>query len=87
MADEDDWATFAQTATLVPFRGGRVRYLGWLRTEGVNSGWAGLWLWVEGPDRGVLEFDNLGQVPPAGLIGLVASWPVVHPFPGVPADA
>lgn len=61
---EDDWATFAQTATTVPFRGGRVRYRGWLRTRDVASGWAGLWLRVDGPDREVLEFDNLGQVPP-----------------------
>jgi DNA-binding transcriptional MerR regulator len=62
--DEDDWATFVQYATPVPFRGGRVRYRGWLRTRDVASGWAGLWLRVEGPDREVLEFDNLGQVPP-----------------------
>jgi DNA-binding transcriptional MerR regulator len=61
---EDDWATFAQTATPVPFRGGRVRYRGWLRTREVRSGWAGLWLRVEGSDREVLAFDNLGQVPP-----------------------
>jgi hypothetical protein len=53
-----------QYATPVPFRGGRVRYRGWLRTRGVASGWAGLWLRVDGPDREVLEFDNLGQVPP-----------------------
>jgi DNA-binding transcriptional MerR regulator len=61
---EDDWATFAQTATPVPFRGGRVRYRGWLRTSEVASGWAALWLRVDGPDREVLAFDNLGQVPP-----------------------
>jgi DNA-binding transcriptional MerR regulator len=60
----DDWATFVQYATPVPFRGGRVRYRGWLRTRGVASGWAGLWLRADGPDREVLEFDNLGQVPP-----------------------
>jgi DNA-binding transcriptional MerR regulator len=61
---EDDWATFVQYATPVPFRDGRVRYRGWLRTRDVASGWAGLWLRVDGPDREVLEFDNLGQVPP-----------------------
>ena len=57
---EDDWATFVQNATPAAFRGGRVRYRGWLRT----SGWAALWLRVDGPDREVLAFDNLGQVPP-----------------------
>jgi DNA-binding transcriptional MerR regulator len=61
---EDDWATFARTAITIPFRGGRVRYRGWLRTRDVRSGWAGLWLRVDGADREVLEFDNLGQVPP-----------------------
>jgi len=63
--EEDDWATFAQTATPVPFGGGRVRYRGWLRTSKVRSGWAGLWLRVDGADREVLAFDNLGQVLPA----------------------
>jgi DNA-binding transcriptional MerR regulator len=62
--EEDDWATFVQNATPVAFRGGRVRYRGWLRTRDVASGWAGLWLRVDGPDREVLAFDNLGQVPP-----------------------
>jgi DNA-binding transcriptional MerR regulator len=61
---EDDYATFVQNATPVAFRGGRVRYRGWLRTRDVASGWAGLWLRVDGPDREVLAFDNLGQVPP-----------------------
>jgi DNA-binding transcriptional MerR regulator len=60
----DDWATFVQDATPVPFQGGRVRYRGWLRTSEVRSGWAGLWLRVDGPAREVLAFDNLGQVPP-----------------------
>jgi DNA-binding transcriptional MerR regulator len=61
---EDDWAAFVQNATPIPFRGGRVRYRGWLRTSNVASGWAGLWLRVDGPDHEVLAFDNLGQVPP-----------------------
>jgi DNA-binding transcriptional MerR regulator len=61
---EDDWATFVQNATPDAFRGGRVRYQGWLRTRDVASGWAALWLRVDGPDREVLAFDNLGQVPP-----------------------
>jgi DNA-binding transcriptional MerR regulator len=61
---EDDWAAFVQNATPIPYRGGRVRYQGWLWTSEVRSGWAGLWLRVDGPDREVLAFDNLGQVPP-----------------------
>jgi DNA-binding transcriptional MerR regulator len=61
---EDDWATFVQYATPATFRGGRVRYRGWLRTSDVASGWAALWLRVDGPDHEVLAFDNLGQTPP-----------------------
>ena len=53
---EDDWATFARTATTVPFRGGRVRYRGWLRTRDVRRGWAGLWLRVA---------DRDGPTPPS----------------------
>jgi hypothetical protein len=71
---EDNWATFAQTATPVPFRGGRVRYRGWLRTREVRSGWAGLWLRVEGSDREVLAFDNLGQVPPDRSLRGTTGW-------------
>jgi DNA-binding transcriptional MerR regulator len=57
--EEDDWAAFAQTAPPVPFGGGRVRYRGWLRTNKVRSGWAGLWLRVDGADREALAFGVL----------------------------
>lgn len=41
------------------FRGGSIRYTGHLRTENV-SGWAGLWLRVDGPQPGrSLAFDNM----------------------------
>ena len=85
--DEDDWATFAQTATSVPFRGGRVRYRGWLRTRDVASGWAGLWLRVEGADREVLEFDNLGQVPPDRSLKGTNDWTAAEIVLPVAAEA
>ena len=84
---EDDWATFVQYATPVPFRGGRVRYLGWLRTRDVASGWAGLWLRVDGPDREVLEFDNLGQVPPDRSLKGTNDWTAAEIVLPVAAEA
>jgi erythromycin esterase-like protein len=38
--------------------GKRVRYSGYIRTEGVTRGFAGLWWRVDGP-AGVLAFDNM----------------------------
>jgi DNA-binding transcriptional MerR regulator len=83
----DDWATFVQYASPVPFRGGRVRYRGWLRTLDVASGWAGLWLRVDGPDREVLEFDNLGQVPPDRSLRGTNDWTLVEILLPVAAEA
>jgi hypothetical protein len=65
-------------ATPVAFRGGRVRYRGWLRTSDVASGWAALWLRVDGPDREVLAFDNLGQVPPDRSLKGTNDWTQVE---------
>lgn len=84
---EDDWATFLQNATPVPFRGGRVRYRGWLRTSDVASGWAGLWLRVDGPDHEVLAFDNLGQVPPDRSLKGTNDWTQVEIVLPVAAEA
>jgi erythromycin esterase-like protein len=38
--------------------GKKVRYSGYIKTEGVTSGYAGLWWRVDGP-AGVLAFDNM----------------------------
>ncbi|HEX2224630.1 MAG TPA: erythromycin esterase family protein [Thermoanaerobaculia bacterium] len=38
--------------------GQRIRFSGYLRSEGIANGWAGLWLRVDGPD-GALGFDNM----------------------------
>src|SRR4029453_12838836 len=58
---EDDCATFVQNATPVAFRGGRVRYRGWLRTRDVASGWAPLWLRGDGPGRAGAPPPTLAQ--------------------------
>ena len=40
--------------------GRKVRYSGFIKTEGVTRGYAGLWWRVDGPS-GVLAFDNMGS--------------------------
>ena len=39
-------------------RGKHVRYGGWIKTEGVRPGYAGLWMRVDGPS-GMLAIDNM----------------------------
>ena len=48
-------------ATLPSLSLGRsLRLTGWIRTENVDSGYAGLWMRVDGPS-GFLAFDNMNQ--------------------------
>lgn len=47
-------ATFPVQATA----GKRIRYSGYIKTEGISRGWAGLWWRVDG-NSGVLAFDNM----------------------------
>lgn len=48
-----------QAVSAERWRGARVSYSGWLKTEDVGDGWAGLWCRIDGPDGEVLGFDNL----------------------------
>ncbi len=45
--------------------GKRVKYSGWIKTDGITRGWAGLWWRVDGAS-GVLAFDNMQGRGPAG---------------------
>jgi erythromycin esterase len=45
--------------------GKRVRYSGYIRTDAVSSGYAGLWWRVDG-DSGTLAFDNMAGRGPSG---------------------
>ena len=47
------------------YRGKRVRFTGWLRTESVDhdDGWAGLWLRIDGAAGRSLAFDNTEEEP------------------------
>jgi hypothetical protein len=53
----------------------------------VASGWAALWLRVDGPDREVLAFDNLGQVPPDRSLKGTNDWTQAEVVLPVAAEA
>jgi len=46
-------------------RGEHLRYTGYIKTDGVSDGYAGLWWRVDGK-QGVLGFDNMGGRGPTG---------------------
>ena len=53
---------FAAATSYLPVktaRGKKVRLSGEIKTEGVKTGYAGLWLRVDGPDGKTLGFDNM----------------------------
>lgn len=41
------------------WRGKRVRLSGWLRTQDITTGWAGLWVRVDSATKPNLAFDNM----------------------------
>ncbi|MCP5119885.1 MAG: hypothetical protein GY953_54495, partial [bacterium] len=41
-----------------PYRGGHVRFSGYLHTQGLTEGWAGLWLHFAGANKAVFAFDK-----------------------------
>lgn len=48
------------------WRGKRVRLSGWLRTQGVTTGFAGLWMRVDSKAERNLVFDNMRRRGPRG---------------------
>ncbi|MBL9001600.1 MAG: erythromycin esterase family protein [Phycisphaerae bacterium] len=46
-------------------RGKKLIFSGWIRTENVQNGWAGLWWRTDGPN-GVLSFENMNEHGPRG---------------------
>jgi erythromycin esterase len=63
-------------------RGQRLRLSGFLRTKDITTGWAGLWMRVDGSD-GVLAFDNMQQ---RGITG-TTGWTRYEVVLDVPDDA
>jgi erythromycin esterase-like protein len=47
-------------------RGKKIRYSGFIKTEGVSYGYAGLWWRVDSPSRQMLAFDNMAGRGPHG---------------------
>jgi hypothetical protein len=64
--DAGGFGTLLQSVGAESYRGKRIRLSGWVRAEGIEPGWAGLWLRVDGPadedgQAEVLAFDNMGD--------------------------
>lgn len=62
--------------------GKRIRYSGYIKTQGITRGWAGLWWRVDGKS-GVLKFDNMND---RGVTG-TTDWKRYEIDLQVPADA
>lgn len=59
------YGTVMQRVDAERYRGKRVRFTGWLRTEAVDhdQAWAGLWLRIDGSAGSSLAFDNTEEEP------------------------
>jgi erythromycin esterase-like protein len=63
--------------------GKHVRLSGYIRTEGITDGWAGLWLRADGDGRPAIAFDNMQDRAPKGT----TPWTRYETALDVPADA
>ena len=58
---QQKFAVATQTFPVARAAGRKVRFAGYIRTEGINAGYAGFWMRVDGPGQAnVLAFDNMG---------------------------
>jgi hypothetical protein len=67
------FGTLVQTVDATPYRGKRLRFSAWVKSENVAK-WAGLWLRVDGRPQGdrypkALAFDNMHDRPIQGTTG------------------
>ncbi len=70
--EEDNFGVVAQRISATPFAGQTLRYAGYLKTEEVEAGYAGLWLRVDGEVAGrseVLAFDAMNDRGVTGTSG------------------
>ena len=67
------------------YRGKRVRYSGYVRTQGVSEGWSGLWMRVDGPEDEPLAFDNM-QTSNRAIVG-TTDWKEYEIILDVPKEA
>jgi hypothetical protein len=55
---EGDFGTLMQTVSAKKFRGKRLRFSAWVKTDKLAD-WAGLWMRVDGKSDATLAFDNM----------------------------
>ena len=55
----DGFGVATQMFPLEDALGKRLKFIGYIRTEDITTGWAGLWMRVDGPNGQMLEFDNM----------------------------
>lgn len=58
---EGQFGVATSTFPLEDARGRTVRYSGYIKTESVTDGYAGLWWRVDGENRAMLAFDNMSD--------------------------
>ena len=67
--DMDGFGTLLQGFSAAKYIGKRVRFSGWVKSEGVTR-WAGLWMRVDGPNYNQsLAFDNMQDRAVKGTTG------------------
>jgi len=64
--DGVDFAASRSSFPLGDALGKTLRFSGYIKTENIDAGWAGLWMRVDGPDGVVLAFDNMNNRPIVG---------------------
>lgn len=78
------FGTLMQMASSREYLGKRVRFSAYVKSEKVQSGWAGLWFRIDGAKSGeVLGFDNMQQRPLKGT----TDWKRVDIVLDVPQNA
>jgi len=68
VAKPTGFGTLMQMCKAEQFHGKRVRLSAWVKTDNV-TGWAGLWMRVDGPEAKMLAFDNMQSRPIKGTWG------------------
>ncbi|ETT45651.1 AraC family transcriptional regulator [Paenibacillus sp. FSL R7-269] len=56
--DDNSFGTLMQQFQAREYRGKRMRFSGFVRTENV-TGWSGLWMRVDDNQQNMLAFDNM----------------------------
>ena len=62
-------ATFGVLGGTLPaseFAGKTIRFSGYMKTEAIDSGYAGLWMRADAQDRPAVAFNNMGDTGPRG---------------------